>query len=247
MGEAIAGNEPGCNGNITHNIKTDINKEWKRIWGNRIEGERVLATVDEDTVLVSRFLEGETAAFDVLFNRYQDYVYHIVYGIIGSVEEARDLTQDVFLQVYRSLNRFRGGSRFATWLYRIAVNRSVDAARSGRRWKFLAPLEALELNPPATDTFDEPEAMFERKLERTQIQKVLMLCSIGHREVLVLRYYRELSIDEIAETLNCSVSAAKVRLHRARGAFKTHYISAIGPIDSTLDRKEERSATRTTS
>src|SRR6516162_3467379 len=90
-------------------------------WGTPMNGERTVTT-DDDGHLVARFLRGDAAAFDALFLRYQDYVYHIIYGIVGSAEESRDLTQEVFVQVYRSLPRFRHGSRFATWLYRIAAN-----------------------------------------------------------------------------------------------------------------------------
>ncbi len=222
-------------------------QQWRAIWQN--EGERVLTTADEDLGLVTRFLRGEKAAFDVLFTRHQDYVYHIVYGIVGSAEEARDLTQEVFVQVYRSLPRFRGGSRFATWLYRIAVNRAVDAARSGRKWRFLSLLEDPDRTSRTTEASEEPEAMFERKLERSEVQNILMLCSVTHREVLALRYYRELSVEEIAETLECSVSAAKVRLHRARAAFKASYVAKYGtPAGdrSDLQRTGERDATRTT-
>ena len=98
-----------------------------------VEGNRTMAkAIDTDACLIERFARGDTAAFDRLFLKYQDYVYNIVYGIIGKAEEARDVTQEVFVQVFRSLPSFRRGSRFATWLYRIAVNRAVDAARSAR-------------------------------------------------------------------------------------------------------------------
>src|SRR5437868_447549 len=104
--------------------------------GRRMSGQRTAAVADVDAEFVARFLAGDKRAFDSLFDRYQEYVYHIVYGILGSGEEARDVTQDVFVQVYRRLPGFRRGSRFATWLYRIAVNRAVDAGRSSksRRW-----------------------------------------------------------------------------------------------------------------
>src|ERR1051326_8709882 len=85
-------------------------------WNAPMNGERTVIT-DDDGGLVARFLRGDHAAFDTLFLKYQDYVYNIVYGIVGSAEEARDLTQEVFLQVYRSLPKFRQGARFATWLY----------------------------------------------------------------------------------------------------------------------------------
>lgn len=228
-------------------------RHWKTIGGSRSDGERTLTTEDDDGKLVARFLCGEMAAFDSLFAKHQDYVYHIVYGIVGNAEEARDLTQDVFLQVYRSLPQFRGGARFGTWLYRIAVNRAVDAARGSRRWNLLSLFEEQSLLNRPADRALEPEAMFEQGLERAEIQKVLMRCPLSQRQILVLRYYRDLSLEEIAETMGCSLSAAKVRLHRARAIFKTCYVNVHGTPNevttkvSRIDQQEReaRDATQT--
>lgn len=200
-------------------------RTWKMGRESRENGERTLTT-DDDGELVARFLRGETAAFDSLFAKYQDYVYHIVFGIVGSAEEARDLTQEVFVQVYRSLPQFRGGARFATWLYRIAANRAVDAARGSRRWRFLPLLDAPGLAERRADADQEPEAQFEQGMERDNIQRILMQCPLGHRQILALRYYQDLSLEEIADVLECSLSAAKVRLHRARIVFKNCYVAA---------------------
>jgi len=207
-----------------------------------MNGERTVTT-DDDGSLIARFMRGDTAAFDSLFSKYQEYVYNIIYGIVGNVEESRDLAQEVFLQVYRSLPRFRQGSRFATWLYRIAVNRAVDAARGARRWKFLPLLNEPSLANRAADADMEPESVFERKLQREAIQTVLMRCPVTHREVLVLRYYRGLSLEEIAETLGCTTAAAKVRLHRARRVFKENYIATYGM--DTPEASEAQSADNT--
>lgn len=196
-------------------------------WRTPQNGERTVVT-DDDGEMVARFLRGDQGVFDTLFRKYQDYVYHIVYGIVGSAEESRDLTQEVFVQVYRSLPQFRNGSRFSTWLYRIAVNRAVDAARGARKWRFFGLLDIPALANRSADTTQEPENIFVRRAEGDEIQTALMRCSLTHREVLVLRYYRDLSLEEIAETLGCSLSAAKVRLHRARIGFKDHYIRLYG-------------------
>lgn len=190
-------------------------------------------TTDDDGQLVARFLRGDKAVFDTLFLKYQDYVYNIIYGIIGNAEESRDLTQEVFVQVYRSLPRFRQGARFATWLYRIAVNRAVDAARVARRWHFWPTLDEPAMAQCAADADTEPENVVERGMERDAIQAVLMRCPLNHRDVLVLRYYRGLSLEEIAETLDCSIAAAKVRLHRARRVFKENYIATYGMENET--------------
>ena len=197
-------------------------------WGKRMNVDDRYAA-DEDARLVTRFAGGDAAAFDLLFTRYQDYVHNIVFGIVGNAEEARDVTQDVFLVVYRSLPGFRNRSRFSTWLYRVAVNRAVDATRSARRANLLRVQQddtALSRRPAAAE--DQPESRTQRKAECDEIQSALMLCPVSHRQILSLRYYRDLSTEEIAETLGCSVTAAKVRLFRARQVFKQHYTRLTG-------------------
>jgi RNA polymerase sigma-70 factor (ECF subfamily) len=206
-------------------------------WGTPMNGERTVIT-DDDSGLVVRFLRGDASAFDTLFLKYQDYVYNIIYGVIGSAEESRDLTQDVFLQVYRSLPRFRQGARFATWLYRIALNRAVDAARGAKRWRFLPLLDNPGLANCATDAETEPEGVFARGMEREAVQKILQCCPLSHRDVLVLRYYQDLSLEEISEVLGCTLAAAKVRLHRARKVFKDNYVAAFG-LDTADPRETE--------
>lgn len=194
-----------------------------------MKGERTAAANDADLALIARFLEGDRSAFDALFLKYQEYVYNIVYGILGLAEEARDVTQDVFLQVYRSLPSFRHGSRFATWLYRIAVNRAVDSARAAKSRRWL-PLE--EARKSASRPVADPMTATSRKVEHDAVQRVLMEVPVQYRDVLVLRYFQELSLEEIAEVLDCSVSAAKVRLHRARRHFKEKYVEIYGQEES---------------
>ena len=200
-------------------------------WGATMNGERTAAG-DVDGDLIARFLAGDRAAFDSLFLKYQDYVYNIVFGIVGSADEARDIVQEVFVQVYRSLASFRRGSRFATWLYRIAVNRAVDAARSARSRRWLPLDETLRATP---DPSDNPAQAMNRRAEHDAVQSVLMQVPVRHRDVLVLRYYQDLSVEEMAEVLGCSVAAAKVRLHRARQHFKERYIALIGQENGTLE------------
>ena len=194
-------------------------------WGASVNGERTIAAVDADDALIARFLAGHVSAFDSLFAKYQEYVYNIVYGIVGSADDARDVSQEVFVQVYRSLPSFRRGSRFATWLYRIAVNRAVDSARAakGRRW-----LPLLETLRAAPDPDADPSRKAEQGAERNEIHIVLQKVPVQHRDVLVLKYFQDLSVEEIAEVLGISVTAAKVRLHRARHHFKEMYVATTG-------------------
>lgn len=189
-----------------------------------MNGERSTAN-EVDAGLIVRFLAGDHTAFDQLFARHQDYVYNIVYGIVGSPEEARDIAQEVFLQVYRSLGSFRRGSRFATWLYRVAVNRAVDSARQSKNRRWMPFDESVRAIPDPKET---PAQAAEKRAGQEAVQAILMQVPLQHRDILVLRYYQDLSVEEIADVLHCSIAAAKVRLHRARQQFKDRYIAAYG-------------------
>jgi len=190
----------------------------------------------DETALIARTLQGDKSAFDVLFKRYQDYVYRIVYGIVGNSEEAKDLTQDVFLQAYRSLSQFRGQAKFATWLYRIAVNRATDAVRSAQRKRFL-PLWDWMVSGDAevADCRQFPEI----ETTRGQVQEALLRCPLVLRQALVLRYYNECNLEEMSEILNCSIDAVKVRLHRARVVFRQAYETVCREEESASEVRSE--------
>jgi len=195
-----------------------------RLSAGTFNGDRT-SSIDADIDLISRFLAGDKSAFDSLFAKYQDYVYNIVYGIVGKADDAHDVTSDVFVQVYRSLSKFKRDSRFATWLYRIAVNRAVDSARSAQTRKWFPFDDAVR---QIRDPKSGPEEVADQKAQSDSVQFVLSKVPVQHRDVLALRYYQDLSIEEIAEVLGCSVAAAKVRLHRARLHFKEKYVEIYG-------------------
>ncbi|HSV74078.1 MAG TPA: RNA polymerase sigma factor [Chthonomonadales bacterium] len=182
---------------------------------------RAAAPSDGDEALVERHLAGDTSAFDELFRRHQNYVYNIVFGVVGRPEDARDITQDVFVQAHRALPSFRRGSRFMTWLYRIAVNRAVDHVRAASRRRWLPFDLAMRYAP---DPSEGPAEVAQRSAEQALVQRVLCELPVQHREVLSLRYYRDLSVEEIAEVMRCSTDAAKLRLHRARARFREKYV-----------------------
>ncbi len=176
---------------------------------------------DEDNAHVEELLRGNSSEFDYLFDKYQEFVFRTVYGIVGDEETARDVAQEVFVLAYRKIGLFRGTSKFSTWLYRIAVNKCSDYCRKSVRQSRLAALLGHHTQPytSALEMLDEQDA----------VQAALMQCPLGHREVLVLRYYRQMDIDEISDVLQISPAAARVRLHRARAVFRDKYVSRSYP------------------
>ncbi len=189
------------------------------------------ADVDPDQHLVDLVLRGDMDAFDRLVERHHVFVYNIVHGVVGNADEAADVVQEVFLLVLRKLGSFRRGSRFATWLYRVAVNRALDRARSlsRRRWVPFAA-ETLNIVDPAIG----PEAAATQQSDADRVQSAMSAIAPNHRDVLVLKYFQEMSIEEISDVLGCSQDAAKVRLHRARIHFRDKYRSMYGDADASL-------------
>lgn len=172
---------------------------------------------DADHQAIERFLAGDASAFEELYHRYQPYVYNVVYGIVQNADDAWDVTQDVFLHVYDSLARFRGSSAFSTWLYRVAVNAAITFMRKQKR-HLQVPLDAVREFRADIDA--EPEQQATKAEAQQAVQQMLAQLPEQQRAVLVLRYFQQLSIEEIAEVMNASVAAVKVRLHRARNNFR---------------------------
>lgn len=171
------------------------------------------ASFDEDTILVEHFLAGQESAFESLYRKYYDKVLAIARGVLMDADEAADAVQEVFTLVYRHLNRFNKQSRFSTWLFRIAVNRSIQEARKSRyRNRTVELTEAL-----ATEAPEETEELDPR------VQASMAQLQPADRALLALFYWDELSLQEIADSIGCGVNAAKTRLYRARERFRVFY------------------------
>ena len=145
--------------------------------------------------------------------------------MLGHEEDARDATQETFLRAYRGLRRFRGEAAFTTWLFRIAVH-AVQQLDQRRRRQRTLPLSLTRESP------DLPPDLLEGRLTQIvraeRIRSVFQELSTDHRTALVLRYYRDLSYEEMARVLHLSVAAVKARLHRSRQAFYRVYCGRFG-------------------
>ncbi len=167
---------------------------------------------DEDQILVERFLGGDQAGFELLYAKYYDKVFSIARGVLFDHDEAADAVQEVFTLVYRNLRRFDQRSRFSTWLFRVAVNRSIQEARKHRYRSRQSEL---------VEAASEPAAQVESP--DIGIAESLAKLKPADRAILVLFYWEELSLNEIAESLGCNMNAAKTRLYRARERFRAAY------------------------
>ncbi|MGQ9696654.1 MAG: RNA polymerase sigma factor [Armatimonadota bacterium] len=165
-----------------------------------------------DAELVSRSRAGDEDAFRTLFSRHYRYVYALCLGMLSHREDAEDATQEVFVNAFSRLARFRGDCSFRTWLHRIAVNVCIDALR--RRTK----QQTLQADMPGDvrDTTGDCIA-------KLQIREALARLPENYRAVIILREVHGFSYAEIAEVLRCSLDDVKNWLYRGRKAFRDCY------------------------
>jgi RNA polymerase sigma-70 factor (ECF subfamily) len=169
-----------------------------------------MSASDQD--LIADALGGRMEAYDELMERYQRFVYKLAYGYTKSHEGALDLTQTIFLRVYRKLHSFRNRSHFKTWLVRVACNEGVSWVRANRRHR--EGREALdELEAVLEDAADQEEEQVRRE-HRARLLGGLSSLGDRYRTALELRYFHELSIREVASVLGCSEGTAKNVLFR---------------------------------
>lgn len=169
-------------------------------------------SLDEDTIQIERFLSGDVHAFNLLYSRYYDKVFGIARGVLLDADEAADTVQEVFTLVHRHLHRFDRRARFSTWLFRIAINRSIQDSRKKRR----RPM-TVELQEVVQKTAETPQAT------DPKIEAALAKLKPDDRALLLLYYWEQLSLQDIAETLSSNVNATKTRLYRAREKFRVAY------------------------
>ena len=175
-------------------------------------------TIDPDLPFVRASLAGDLHAFDTLVERHRDVVFRVTARIVGSDEEADDVTQDAFLRAFHRLERYRGEAPFRTWLLRIAHNTAVShVTRSGRAAVRLS--DEMPEDVATSIARGGPAEQLERRERLARLDTKIKGLSPGHRTVLVLRDIEGLSYEEIARVTDSPVGSVKARLHRAREEF----------------------------
>ncbi|MDD4516383.1 sigma-70 family RNA polymerase sigma factor [Massilibacteroides sp.] len=167
-----------------------------------------------DTYYIRRVQEGDTASFACILDKYSRSVYSLIYRMVNNKEDAEELTQDVFLKVFRSLSGFKGDSSFSTWLYRIAYNTVVSAMRK-KKQEFLAIEENL-LNNTTEEDLIEFYGDSNQEERYCQLEKALDLLPSEERGIVLLFYMENKTIEEIAGITGLSLTNVKTKLHRIR-------------------------------
>ena len=188
-----------------------------------IRGVSLLARADEATLLDAARM-GDRGAFDELVRRTHRDTFTLALRLVGDPDDARDVTQEVYLRAFRGLAKFRGDAQFTTWLYRITANRAATHLRQRGRHRH-EPL------PDEVWIEDGSEGLREAVEVRGELARAVNALPAKLRVVVVLRDVYGLSHGDIAEELSISESAAKVRLHRARRTLR-------GELFPLVDRRD---------
>jgi RNA polymerase sigma-70 factor, ECF subfamily len=172
--------------------------------------------LNEEQVWLEQARQGDKTAFGNLIEAYQTPVYNLAYRMLNNSGEAEEAAQEAFIRAYTRLSSYNPEHKFSTWMLSITSNYCIDLIRK-RRALLLSLDEPLPAHPALqSDKSKGPEAQMVINEQQEMVQNLLQELPEDYREAVVLRYWHELSYEEIAEIMNTTVSAIKSRLFRAR-------------------------------
>jgi len=182
-----------------------------------------MPNLEREAAWIAQAQKGDDRAFGNLVEAYQIPVYNLCYRMLGTAGDAEDASQEAFLRAYRNMKRYDSNRNFTTWILSIASHYCIDLLRK-RRIKWLS-IENDEAGPLA-EAGPSPEATAVMSEKQAAVQTVLKELAPVDRSVVVLKYWYDMSYEEIAGTLSLTESAVKSRLHRARRDLAKNWMTA---------------------
>ena len=179
-------------------------------------------TVLDERILIEQLKKGDESAFRTIVEKWQDMTYNTALGIVQNAEDAEDITQEVFVQVYQSINTFKGESKFSTWLYRITIAKALDHERRKRRKKRFAIVRKLFDNTEdvIVPDFEHPGVTLDKKESSVVLFKAISQLPENQRIAFTLHKVDGLSYQEVSDVMNLSVSSVESLMHRAKNNLK---------------------------
>ena len=170
--------------------------------------------MDADCELMLQVKKGEVAAFNQIIERYQSPIINFVFRLVGRIEEAEEIAQEVFLRIYLARGRYRPKAKFSTYIYRIAKNLSLNALRKKRP-------QIVSLDKPIFNSHQiSPAEALEKKEIQALVKEALDSLPSPQKTAIILNRYNDLSYEEIGRIMNLSLPAVKSLLHRAKENLK---------------------------
>jgi RNA polymerase sigma-70 factor (ECF subfamily) len=176
----------------------------------------------KESEIIQKLQQGNEQAFKQLVVNYQKLVVNTCFGIVHNTEDAEDIAQEVFIEVFRSIQNFRADAKLTTWLYRIAVNRSLNFIRDNKRRKWFQPFEigvsekSAQFKEIAGAHYETPASEMENKQRATLLYQAIDTLAENQKVAFTLNKYEDLSYKEISEVMNLSVSSVESLIHRAK-------------------------------
>ncbi len=180
--------------------------------------------MQSDRELITQIRNGSTKAFDILMSRYQNTVFRIALSYGKTRENALDISQNVFLRVYQRLDSFKGNSLFHTWLIRVACNESINWAKKHKRH---LNNELFDESNGLSFSGKNQEQEMMNKEQRIHLLRSMQELNTRYRLAVVLRYFENMPVKQIAETMECSEGMVKNMLFRSLRKMRKH-ISTVG-------------------
>lgn len=186
-----------------------------------------------DEALAFEAQEGNMQALAALVERHKGRVYRTLYQVIGNAQDAEDLSQEVFVKLFRSLNSYRGDAAFTTWLHRLTLNQAFDWLRARKRRPLTVPLEppgedAPEPALPVASPTEGPEEVALRSERREQLRQAIEALAPEYRDVVLLYHFHHLSYQQIGDRLDLPVRTVETRLYRARAQLRKRLMAMEG-------------------
>jgi RNA polymerase sigma factor (sigma-70 family) len=174
--------------------------------------------------LIEQLKQGDEAAFKTIVETWQNMVYNTAIGIVQNAEDAEDITQEVFVQVYQSVSSCKGDAKFSTWLYRIAITKSLDHERRKKRKKRFAFVKSLfgeeggeVIDPP---DFNHPGVVLDKKEDAATFFSVINKLPENQRIAFTLHKLEGLSYQEVSEVMKTTLSSVESLMHRAKNNLR---------------------------
>ena len=176
--------------------------------------------------LIEKAQKMDVQAFEQLVEKYQKKVFNIAFSMLNNMDDASDISQEVFIKAFKSIKHYKQNSSFSTWLYRITVNTCLDELRKRKNKSNVFSidqvihLESGEVTRQLEDDRPTPDSMVENNELRALVRDSISQLSDELKEVIILRDINGLSYDDIADMLDCPLGTVKSRINRARNALK---------------------------
>lgn len=171
----------------------------------------------DEQLLTDHIQRGDEKAFKTLVETYNQLVFRTCMGFVHDSDDAEDLAQEVFIEVFHSIHKFRKESKLSTWIYRIAANKSLNFVRDNKRKKFFHSIEdAFQKNEHAEDMYKQPDLLVEHDQRKTNLYKAIDSLSERQKVAFTMSKFDDLSYQEISEIMGLSISSVESLIHRAK-------------------------------